>query len=389
MSLQERVTYLERQRKVLTFFLLFFFGTFLFTALVPPPPCPLRAPLPLPLPAPLPALAPAPAPAPACAACDEAALSLSACRARAAQLERARAAAARASPPACSPAPTGPQPFFTSPLSLFVGILSQSGEGGARERGAVRATTLQLLHRVLQGRRGGGWQVAHKFFVTLPPAGTAQAEALQREALAMGDMVLLPDAPRWQPPRADRRTLTQRVHEIFAWAARENATWVLKTDTDSYVHYGALLEELARAPRERWSWGRRGGPLESPDFPSDGLGPALAPYFAAATSQGTPFYYLSGWGYVLSVDLVADAAARPFAHMMDCEYYEDICTGLRVLPYAPAQVNDARFCQDPAQWGYPTTLCQEGLGVTATVLRHHVGPERMHQLHEHFSAYDA
>lgn len=264
-------------------------------------------------------------------------------------------------------ASAGRPALFSRALSLYVGVLSRNSSEGAEERAAFRATSL----RTLASPGLEGWQVAHRFYVTVSAAGGAALQALEAEAARFGDLVLLPDdvAPG-QPPRADRRTLSQRVHHLFAHAVRENATWVLKTDTDALVNFPSLLAELAVAPRKRFGWGRLGGPNDRTHptaFLSSGLPDAARPYFSGT---GTP-YYLAGMGYVLSTDVLADAAGRAFGDMLDCEYLEDICTGLRLIPYKPVYRPDVRFCD-----GCGPGCCPEG----PLLLVHHL---RVAQMYEH------
>ena len=252
-------------------------------------------------------------------------------------------------PPAFIPATAGamralplPPALFFRKLSLFVGVLSRNSPEGAEERAAFRATSLLTL--TLAAPMLSGWQVAHRFFVTVPPPGAA-LQALKAEAARFQDLVLLADEIVEEPPRADKRTLSQRVHHIFRWAVRERATWVLKTDTGAFVHFPRLLAELENAPRVRFGWGRLGGPpgdkKHYSGFQSSRLPAAAHPYFSGTT----PPFYLAGMGYLLSTDLLVDAAGREFNDMLDCEYLEDICTGLRLIPYKPDYRPDARFCE--------------------------------------------
>ncbi|KAI3427158.1 hypothetical protein D9Q98_007095 [Chlorella vulgaris] len=171
-------------------------------------------------------------------------------------------------------------------IRLYVGVLSASAKREARD--AIRASWAQhpAAHRL-------------RFFLARP-ADDALFAQVREEAVQKRDLVVLGHITEHYA------NITHQTLEVLRLAAADpTTTHVLKTDDDSYVHFGPLLHRLSTLPRERLFFGNIENPGGQPhreeghqwhvsreEWPADRF-----PVWA------------HGAGYVLSADLAVEVAA--------------------------------------------------------------------------------
>eukprot|EP00877_Chromochloris_zofingiensis_P014511 jgi/Chrzof1/9313/UNPLg00282.t1 len=173
-------------------------------------------------------------------------------------------------------------------VRIFAGILSSGNNAAVRS--AIRATW------------GGDARLRRVMFFVARPKAEALFDIIRNEAAAFADIVVVPDVLEHY------YNITYQTLEIFRIAAvYEDVTNVFKTDDDSYVRIGRLLQVVKQMPFDRAYLGR-GFPL-TPDSqpPRDSKHPFYVSVSEWPEDTGLP-RYMWGLGYVLTMDLVREIA---------------------------------------------------------------------------------
>ena len=236
---------------------------------------------------------------------------------------------------------------------LFVVVMSSVESDN---RIAVRETWFQDV-KSLQPK------VRAKFAVGLQGLTDDQLAKLTDEQRVHHDMLLLPDVENGYDHRS------RKMLSIVEWIADNvNASYVLKTDDDYYVHIRTLLDELeARKSAIGLYWGHivKKKPVTSEATERFLKEPS---WFLC---QKTFIPYALGGGYVLSANVIAKVAHN--ARILQLYNNEDITMAVWASSFKLERKHDKRFNIDrgPCQSNDTIFHCSDNT------------PEMMRKFHQH------
>lgn len=211
---------------------------------------------------------------------------------------------------------TNPPPHDTSPCKLIIYIVSAPYEAAERQQ-LRRASWLSHGWRNRTGGRVTGWRYR---FVSGLPEDQFQRGALISENEHHGDIVFS------DPPESYQNLVLKTIWTLRHFLENNNdCKYILKTDTDTFINIGLMLEYLGTLPDDGYFYGgygmggtsvHRGGQW---GIPRDTWAPDTLPPYA------------SGGGYILSRSTTARLVQVLDSRIQPVFYVEDAFVGSLVF----------------------------------------------------------